>query len=170
MPAKMCQIGAIACLFRILALGGTLAASTPAWADDAPVDPDFDVEINLEQSVTPEELRQMWEQIAAFEQKIREASTEVALRAQVGASPLLRQIICRIPDQPFELSMLAKALGLPEPTVFEGVQLLERMGLTAVQKKNNGRIVVPRSPLAQTIMRKWADEWCVGDDSCGVQR
>lgn len=170
MPGNIFQIGAITSFFRICALATMLATSTTTWADNAPEEPDYDVEINLEQSVTPEELRQMWEQIAAFEQKIRDASTEVALRAQVGASPLLRQIVCRIPDQPFEVSMLAKALGLPEHTVFDGVQLLERMGLTAVQKKNNGRIVVPRSPLAQTIMRKWADEWCVGDDSCGVQR
>lgn len=170
MPAKICQFGAITCICVIVGGVAMLAMGTAAWAEDSAEEPNFDVEINLEQSVTPEELRAMYEQIAAFEKKIREASTEVALRAQVGASPLLRQIVCRIPDQPFEVSMLAKTLGLPERTVFDGVQLLERMGLTAVQNKNNGRIVVPRSPLAQTIMRKWADEWCVGDDTCGVQR
>ena len=165
------RLGALLNLGRIAGLAAVVAAvSLPAVAETPPEEPDFDVEINLKQSVAPEELRAMEKQIADFARRIREASSEVALRAQIGSSPLLRQIVCRVPFHTFEVGALAGALGLPPRTVYDAAQLLERMGLVSIRQENQHRLLVPRSPEAEKIMRKWANEWCVNDETCGVEK
>ncbi len=145
-----------------------LAAGTVASAEDPAKDPDVDM--NFVHSATPEALRETNKRIAEIGKKVQEILSEQTLRTLVGMSPLLRQIVCRVPFQKFEVSALARALGLPEPTVFEGVQLLDRLGIAALKDAYEGRVIVPKSPRSNEMMRRWAYDWCDSDDKCGVRR
>lgn len=112
----------------------------------------------------------MEERIAGFGKEIQETLSEKTLHTLVGMSPLLRQIVCRIAFENFELSVLVGALGMPGPTVFHGVQLLDRLGLAEFKDDYRGRIVAPKSKRSADMMRRWAFEWCDSDDSCRVRR
>ena len=146
------------------------AANATALAGDPSKDLDIGVDVNSVQNATPEELRKLENQFAGFGKKVQETLSEQSLHALVGMSPLLRQIVCRVPFQRFEVSVLARALRLSEPSVLHGVQLLERMGLVALKDEYEGRIVVPANTKSAEMMRRWAFEWCDSDDTCGVRR
>ena len=157
------QIGA-------MSLAVTLASFPPAFAEDPATGRDLDVDINSVRNGTLEELRKLEEQIAGFRENVQETLSERSLHILVGMSPLLRQIVCRISFEKFELSVLAGALRMPGPTVFEGVQLLDRLGLAEFKDEYQGRIIAPKSKRSADMMRRWAFEWCDSDDSCRVSR
>ena len=155
---------------RAVALAVMFVAGTTAFADDAAKDLDIGVDVDSVQNATPDELRKLSDQFAGYGKKVQETLNEKSLHALVGMSPLLRQIVCRVPFQRFEVSSLARALQLPEPSVLHGVQLLERMGLIALKDEYEGRMVVPANLNSANMMRRWAFEWCDSDDTCGVRR
>ena len=153
-----------------VALAAMFVAGTTAFAEDTPKDLDIGVDVNSVQNATPDELRKLSDQFAGYGKKVQETLSEKSLHALVGMSPLLRQIVCRVPFQRFEVSALARALGLLEPTVLHGIQLLERLGLVALKDEYEGRMVAPANLKSAELMRRWAFEWCDSDDTCGVRR
>ena len=154
----------------MVGLALVVVADNAANADDPTKDLDIDVDVNSVQNATPEELRKLSDRFTGYGRKVQDTLNEKSLHALVGMSPLLRQIVCRVPFQRFEVSALARALQLPERSVLDGVQLLERMGLIALKDEYEGRMVAPANLKSAEMMRRWALEWCNSDDACGVRR
>ena len=90
--------------------------------------------------------------------------------AEIRLDPVLRQIVCRVGFQPFTLAALQKAMGLREDEIKDAVDKLKLMAMVKTEMRNGVRLVVPYSKEVAEVMRKWADDWCVGDDTCGVKK
>ena len=90
--------------------------------------------------------------------------------AEIRLDPVLRQIVCRVGFQPFTYAALQQAMGLREDEIKDAVDKLKLMAMVKTEMRDGVRLVVPFDKETAEVMRKWADDWCVGDDSCGVKK
>ena len=81
----------------------------------------------------------------------------------VTSDPLRRAIVCRIGDHAFSLRALSRALGVSSRRIFVTVQ--ELMTRRLVRLTEDG-LVTPFDEPTRDILRRWAWEWCSGDDQC----
>ncbi len=93
-----------------------------------------------------------------------------ALMLRVNLNPVLRQIVCRIAYHPFTTKNLRRAMHIKQSAAAEAVEKLKFMGLVTFKRKGGEDLVVPTNREAKEMMRRWADEWCVDDDTCGVKK
>ena len=92
------------------------------------------------------------------------------LKAQINLSPVLRQIVCRVAYEPFTRGELGRAMGISDEEIGKGLDKLAEMKLVLLALGGGGGLVLPASDSAQDLMQRWAEEWCVNDDTCGVQK
>ena len=87
----------------------------------------------------------------------------------MSVDPVMRAIVCRVPFFDFTIDALATATGLAQQRLAVTVNTLVQMGLLLWEKDDKGRMLItPRSKQARRFMAGWADDWCAGDDQCGV--
>ena len=86
----------------------------------------------------------------------------------INMDPILRQIVCRVSYQAFEIAVLARTLGLKEKKVREAVAKLKEMGLIEVRNLEQLELIVPTNAKSGAAMRRFAREWCASEDECGV--
>ena len=108
----------------------------------------------------------LFKDIEKFGDKIHDE----ALKAQINLSPVLRQIVCRVAYEPFTRGELGRAMGISDEEIGKGLNKLAEMKLVSLEKGGGGGLVIPSSDSAQDLMQRWAEEWCVNDDTCGVAK
>ena len=89
---------------------------------------------------------------------------------RVNPDPVLRAIICRVPFTNWSLDALAMGTGIDKVRFFDGMRLLDEMGLVTHTHKNGIIMIRPANEFARVRMRKFAREWCTNDNECGVKR
>ena len=89
---------------------------------------------------------------------------------RVNADPVLRAIVCRVPFTNWSLDALAMGTGIPKNRFFDGMRLLDEMGLVTHTYKNGIIMIRPATEFARVRMRKFAREWCTNEDACSVKR
>ncbi len=98
---------------------------------------------------------------------IKEVQAVIGIRLD----PLLKTIVCRVPYTNFTMDSLAKATGVTKVTLAHAVSELVDKGLIGLDHDADGTmLIVPANERAREKMRKWAENWCTSDESCGVQR
>ena len=111
-----------------------------------------------------------WEDDRSPLGKAKAWARDVEAMARVHSDPVLRSIVCRVPYEDFTVEAIMRATKIPGPRLKRAVQLLERMGLVEVVQNGNVMRLVPASEKAREKMRRWSEQWCVGDDACSVAR
>ena len=89
---------------------------------------------------------------------------------RVNADPVLRAIVCRVPFTNWSLDALAMGTGIPKNRFYDGMRLLDEMGLVTHTYKNDIIMIRPANEYARVRMRKFARKWCTNEDACGVER
>ena len=90
--------------------------------------------------------------------------------ARIIADPAKRAIVCRVPFFNFTPKAMIRATKLPQTRLMHAVNELEGMGLVTLVEERGYLQVAPASEDARVKMRRWADNWCVSDDTCGLSR
>ena len=129
-------------------------AGIPALASDPPEEPPGDG------------VSRLFKDIEKFGNKVQLE----ALKAQINLSPVLRQIVCRVAYQPFTKGELGRTLGVPDEDINKALEKLKDMKLVSLEIGGGGGLVISSGDEAQGIMKRWAEEWCVNEDSCGVAK
>jgi hypothetical protein len=112
-----------------------------------------------------------WEKDPKIAEAVGEWLKEVEGIVRIRATPILRTIVCRLPFTDITIEGLAKATGLDPIKIAHGVSALVDKGLVRIEPVAGGTVkIVPNGERARDTMRKWANDWCTSDDSCGVQR
>ena len=108
----------------------------------------------------------LFKDIEKFGEKVHDET----VKAQINLSPVLRQIVCRVAYEPFTRGELGRAMGISDEEIGKGLEKLNAMNLVLLEKGGGGGLVLPASDSAQDLMQRWAEEWCVNDDTCGVAK
>ena len=95
---------------------------------------------------------------------------DVTAKIEISLDPVMRQIVCRVAYEPFSPDSLSRAMRVSGTKIWNAVDKLSWMGLVNVRVNMDLNLVVPASDRARDLMRRWAESWCMSDDSCGVQR
>ena len=101
---------------------------------------------------------------AGFQAFVRDAE----MITRINTDLVLRAIVCRVPFTDVTVDALLMATKLPGPRVMRGIRELEALGLIRVEGAGSDNKIKPASQKAREKMKKWAYEWCVSDDKCGV--
>ena len=111
-----------------------------------------------------------WDNDPRVAADVRSWLKEVETAVRIRSDPLLRTIVCRVPYADFTIGTLAKATGKPPIAIAIGASKLVDRGLVRLERDAAGNIkVVPNGDDARVRMRKWADDWCIGDENCSAQ-
>ncbi len=90
---------------------------------------------------------------------------------RIRSDPVRRAIVCRVPYMELSIPALVRATKIPKPKIMFAITSLKGMGLVDISNNPSGQwIIVPASPQAREKMRRWAEDWCVSDEECGVMR
>ena len=95
---------------------------------------------------------------------------DVTAKVEVSLDPVLRQIVCRVAYGAFSPDSLIRAMRVSGTKVWSAVDKLKWMGLVKVRVGTGYDLVLPASDRTRDMMRRWAESWCMTDDTCGVQR
>lgn len=89
---------------------------------------------------------------------------------RIIADPAKRAIVCRVPFFNFTPKAIVRATRLPQARLMRAAIDLEAMGLVSLVEERGHLQFAPASEDARVKMRRWADNWCVNNDTCGVSR
>ena len=102
--------------------------------------------------------------------RISEIFQQARIDFLIVSDPVKRAIVCRLPFAMFTLDTLSLATGLTRHRLAVAVNELVQLGLLKWVPTGKHLFVAPASRETRIKMFKWADIWCVGDDTCGVAR
>ena len=105
-----------------------------------------------------------WWQSPGTDEETLEFLNLVNIGLEVNQSPIMRQIACRVGFQTFSKDALLQALKVSEAELDKALRKMRRMELVRVRQG----MVLPFGDYSAKLMRRWANEWCSGDDDCGV--
>lgn len=114
-------------------------------------------------------LKELLRNIEAYGREIGAELNERILSLRINTDPVLRQIVCRLPYHGIEVTEHARNLGISEIDVWKAGLELNKMGLVDIRHFEQFRMLIPKSEAAKEMMRRWAERWCVTDESCRVE-
>ncbi len=110
--------------------------------------------------------KKAWWKRPLSEDELYEVLKLVWMGVQVNQSPIMRQIACRVADEPFSRKALLVALKVPLTDLDSALASLRQMKLITTK----GGKIQPASKDAQVRLKRWSADWCLRDDECGVAR
>ena len=140
------------------ALAVSLSLSSAAMGD----------KVNPSKRWSGDGIGELFRDIEKFGDNIHAGFDYAGMSLKINMDPILRQIVCRVSYQAFEIAVLARTLGLKEKKVREAVAKLQQMGLVQVRNLEQLELIVPADAKSGAAMRRFTREWCATDDECGV--
>ncbi len=142
----------------VFALAVLLSLSSAAMGD----------KVNSSKKWSGDGIGELFRDIEKFGDNIHSGFDYAGMSLKINTDPILRQIVCRVSYQAFEIAILARTLGLKEKKVREAVAKLQQMGLVQVRDLEQLELIVPADAKSGAAMRRFAREWCATDDECGI--
>ena len=95
---------------------------------------------------------------------------DVQAMMRIGADPVMRAIVCRVPYTDVTVGAIVRATRIPTPRLMRAAHQLRNMGLIALEGVGLDQRIRPASESTRARMREWAYHACATDDGCRAPR
>ena len=95
---------------------------------------------------------------------------EIAAAMRVNVDPVLRAIVCRVAYTDITPDNILMATGMTPKQLKRGIKQLEAIELVTTKLEGEVIRITPFNDEARESLRNLAEDWCAGDDQCGVEK